>query len=65
MSSKILDKLLSLHGGRVFKNSSDWALAEFSSTVSAVVYAAEFQKDSAKKEMKPKNLQKKCNFASV
>jgi len=41
---KILDELFSKHGGRVFNTAGDSVLAEFSSAVSAVVCAVEFQK---------------------
>ena len=44
MSRKILDDLFSKHGGRVFNTAGDSVLAEFSSAVSAVVCAVEFQK---------------------
>ena len=41
---KILEKLLDEHDGRVFNTAGDSILAEFSSAVSAVVCASEFQK---------------------
>ena len=40
---KILEKLFVEHGGRVFNTAGDSILAEFSSAVSAVVCASEFQ----------------------
>ena len=43
-SKKILDNLFLQHGGRVFNTAGDSVLAEFSSAVSAVVCASEFQK---------------------
>ena len=40
---KILEKLFDEHDGRVFNTAGDSILAEFSSAVSAVVCASEFQ----------------------
>ena len=40
---KILEKLFCEHDGRVFNTAGDSILAEFSSAVSAVVCASEFQ----------------------
>ena len=40
---KILEDLFQQHGGRVFNTAGDSILAEFSSAVSAVVCAVEFQ----------------------
>ena len=41
---KILEDLFSEHGGRIFNTAGDSILAEFSSAVSAVICASEFQK---------------------
>ena len=41
---KILDDLFQEHDGRIFNTAGDSVLAEFSSAVSAVICAAEFQK---------------------
>ncbi len=41
---KILDRLLEEHGGLIFNTAGDSILAEFTSAVSAVVCASEFQK---------------------
>ena len=41
---KILKDLFSEHGGRIFNTAGDSILAEFSSAVSAVICASEFQK---------------------
>ena len=41
---KILDRLFEEHGGLIFNTAGDSILAEFSSAVSAVVCASEFQK---------------------
>ena len=41
---KILEKLFDEHGGRIFNTAGDSVLAEFSSAVSAVICATEFQK---------------------
>ena len=41
---KILEDLFSEHGGRIFNTAGDSVLAEFSSAVSAVICASEFQK---------------------
>ena len=42
--AKILENLFSEHGGRIFNTAGDSILAEFSSAVSAVICASEFQK---------------------
>ena len=44
MCKKILENLFSEHGGRIFNTAGDSILAEFSSAVSAVICASEFQK---------------------
>ena len=41
---KILEDLFLQHGGKIFNTAGDSILAEFSSAVSAVVCASEFQK---------------------
>ena len=41
---RILEDLFSEHGGRIFNTAGDSILAEFSSAVSAVICASEFQK---------------------
>ena len=41
---KILDRLFEEHGGLIFNTAGDSILAEFTSAVSAVVCASEFQK---------------------
>ena len=41
---KILDRLLEEHGGLIFNTAGDSILAEFTSAVSALVCASEFQK---------------------
>ena len=41
---KILDRLFEAHGGLIFNTAGDSILAEFTSAVSAVVCASEFQK---------------------
>ena len=41
---KILENLFSEYGGRIFNTAGDSILAEFSSAVSAVICASEFQK---------------------
>ena len=44
MCKKILENLFLEHGGRIFNTAGDSILAEFSSAVSAVICASEFQK---------------------
>jgi len=56
---KILDDLFLQHGGHVFNTAGDSVLAEFSSAVSAVVCASEFQKLIRERNKSVENFQKK------
>ena len=55
---KILDDLFLQHGGHVFNTAGDSVLAEFSSAVSAVVCASEFQKLIRERNKSVENFQK-------
>ena len=55
---KILDDLFLQHGGNVFNTAGDSVLAEFSSAVSAVVCASEFQKLIRERNKSVENFQK-------
>ena len=55
---KILDDLFIQHGGHVFNTAGDSVLAEFSSAVSAVVCASEFQKLIRERNKSVENFQK-------
>ena len=55
---KILDDLFLQHGGHVFNTAGDSVLAEFSSAVSAVVCASEFQKLMRERNKSVENFQK-------
>ena len=55
---KILEDLFLQHGGHVFNTAGDSVLAEFSSAVSAVVCASEFQKLMKERNKSVENFQK-------
>ena len=55
---KILNDLFIQHGGQVFNTAGDSVLAEFSSAVSAVVCASEFQKLIRERNKSVENFQK-------
>ena len=54
----ILEDLFQQHGGHVFNTAGDSVLAEFSSAVSAVVCASEFQKLMSERNKSVENFQK-------
>ena len=54
----ILEDLFQEHGGRIFNTAGDSVLAEFSSAVSAVVCASEFQKLMKERNKSVENFQK-------